>query len=699
MIKILKLNNMKRTIRFLTALLLLLLGSGTAGWAMKVKNELGSNATVTFYYYGTSAPDAGTFDPASPGIALTVGTEFTPDEYSEHYIVAHIVPADGYWTDASLVGAMDYAMAVTRNSGMEIDFGNVMTFLLADEGHTDGSGWYYYQVPEDHADYIETSIIGIVVPKFDLSTASVSGTTLTVSRTSDDWVAEVKINKTSFTYNGSTQCPAVNSISIKKGTTVMASPSATGNISVTGGQVNSGSYTATLSGDAGGLFTESKGFAYTISKGTINVTAKDWSGQYDGYGHSITLKVNSPSGTTVKYRTRSTGTYNLTKNPTFADVGNYTVYYQITKSNYNTVTGSKKVTISAANVAYSGGTIKLDQNGYDITLNEGTGSAKPLPVSGHIDDLDYSRKLTTPPVSDGGDAGDGEEDHTGDTVIDDKDANLYTVCLPYVPVTTDEEGNDIEEVTYYTLSSVSGTTLNFTEVQNEDVAAFTPYLVAITGESDYTLSCKDVSFEAEERIISKTVQGDAGIFTFCGTLIGLTNEEAVACSKDVVTAGAIADAVAKAVAEAIAADEDAATDPDRAAAIAEAVTAEVTPGITAEVNAAVEAAIAEGTVYETYILQTGATWGKMKSETAAQRKIYIPPFRAFIAGPDVEVPAEARKLDSSFSGNEDNGATGINSIRTIDRGGTERWYDLSGRRIASPSNGIYISNGKKINKK
>ena len=49
-------------------------------------------------------------------------------------------------------------------------------------------------------------------------------------------------------------------------------------------------------------------------------------------------------------------------------------------------------------------------------------------------------------------------------------------------------------------------------------------------------------------------------------------------------------------------------------------------------------------------------------------------------------------LDSSF-GDE---ATGINSLRTIDRDGTERYFDLNGRRIEKPATkGIYIHNGRK----
>ena len=86
-----------------------------------------------------------------------------------------------------------------------------------------------------------------------------------------------------------------------------------------------------------------------------------------------------------------------------------------------------------------------------------------------------------------------------------------------------------------------------------------------------------------------------------------------------------------------------------------------------------------------YILQKGNTWGKVTSE---KTNAFIPPFRAY-----VEAPANAAPVlgGAITEGN----TTGIENIRTIDQDGTERWYDLSGRRIATPTKGVNILNGKK----
>jgi hypothetical protein len=87
-----------------------------------------------------------------------------------------------------------------------------------------------------------------------------------------------------------------------------------------------------------------------------------------------------------------------------------------------------------------------------------------------------------------------------------------------------------------------------------------------------------------------------------------------------------------------------------------------------------------------YILQSGNRWGRVGSDTHA----YIPPFRAYI---EATTSARPNSLDSTLG----NDATGIEQLRTVDRDGTERYFDLQGHRIAKPAKGgVYIHNGKKV---
>ena len=103
--------------------------------------------------------------------------------------------------------------------------------------------------------------------------------------------------------------------------------------------------------------TKTASYTLKVAEATMTVTSADYSGVYDGQAHGIT--VTAPSGATVKYGTTA-GTYDLDTNPTYTDVGTYTVYYQVTQTNYITVTGSKTVTITpaAGSISYATATVE-----------------------------------------------------------------------------------------------------------------------------------------------------------------------------------------------------------------------------------------------------------------------------------------------------------------------------------------------------
>jgi hypothetical protein len=254
-----------------------------------------------------------------------------------------------------------------------------------------------------------------------------------------------------------------------------------------------------------------------------------------------------------------------------------------------------QLTVDPIQVAYENGSITQNKDGYTVVMTEDEDhpNAKPLPDDADLSKLTYKRELVAPGNEPGGDG-------SGDVIIDEKPANLFTVCLPFTPKKN-------AALKYYTLTSVSGETLHFDEVA--DVKSHTPYLVAIFGDVNVMENCSNLIVSSME-IKSTTVDG----YTFNGTFTGKENADALGL----------------------------------------------------------------------YILQSGNRWGKVTSGS-----VYIPPFRAFVEGP----AAGARTLDSTFGDN----ATGIQNIRTVDSDGTERWFDLNGRRIEKPTTkGVYIQNGKKI---
>ncbi len=140
----------------------------------------------------------------------------------------------------------------------------------------------------------------------------------------------------------------------------------TGEVTIAG----SGSATITATVTDGTNYTyATKTASYTITVGTnvMNVIATGYTGTYDGQAHGIT--VTAPDGATVKYG-ETAGNYNLSASPTYINVGTYTVYYQVTKTGYTTVTGSAVVTISKAQA-----TVRYDL--YEFTAKIGEPFNRP----------------------------------------------------------------------------------------------------------------------------------------------------------------------------------------------------------------------------------------------------------------------------------------------------------------------------------
>lgn len=91
-------------------------------------------------------------------------------------------------------------------------------------------------------------------------------------------------------------------------------------------------------------------YTFTIKDGTIEASSIGYNGAYDSNAHAITVTVAKPEGTTTYYRTSEdestdAGVWSTT-NPTFTDVGDYTVYWKVEKDGYATVSGSDTVSIT-----------------------------------------------------------------------------------------------------------------------------------------------------------------------------------------------------------------------------------------------------------------------------------------------------------------------------------------------------------------
>ncbi|MBP3581155.1 MAG: hypothetical protein J6J33_00195, partial [Clostridia bacterium] len=91
-----------------------------------------------------------------------------------------------------------------------------------------------------------------------------------------------------------------------------------------------------------------------------DVTANEYTGVYDGETHSISVEC-AVEGATITYSTDGV-TYTDT-NPTYEDVGTYTVYFTVDKENYAPpVSGTKNVVIEKKEVSLNWGSAAFVYN-------------------------------------------------------------------------------------------------------------------------------------------------------------------------------------------------------------------------------------------------------------------------------------------------------------------------------------------------
>lgn len=129
-----------------------------------------------------------------------------------------------------------------------------------------------------------------------------------------------------------------------------------------------GEYPITVSWNGNGNYSATlKDGKYTITKTALSITATGYTGTYDGNAHGITVS-GAPAGTTITYGT-SGDAVTQTVCPTFVNAADeaYKVYYKVSGTNFEDVTGSATVKIDRRAVAVSG--IRADDKNYDENGN------------------------------------------------------------------------------------------------------------------------------------------------------------------------------------------------------------------------------------------------------------------------------------------------------------------------------------------
>jgi len=403
-------------------------------------------------------------------------------------------------------------------------------------------------------------------------------------------------------------------------------------------------YATVSDGDNYTYATKTAQYAIGVNTAAMSVTATNYTGTYDGESHTVSVTVTEPEGTTVKYGTEE-GQYTLDTAPTYTDAGTYTVYYQVTKPNYTTVTGAAIVTISQA-----AGVISFAESSMSKTYG----------------DADFTNELTN--------NGDGivtyASDNTAIATVDDETGIVTITGAP-------GQATIYATVTDGTNYAYATKTATFTV--GVETAAITVSAQGFTG-----------TYDGESHTVSVTVTEPEGTTVKYGTTEGQYTLDAAPAYTDAgeytvyyqvtkpnyttVENSAVV-SIAKAAA-AISYPESTLTKTQDEEPFIFVLT-RTGDGIVTYASDNVNVAVVDS---ETGLVTITGTGTATIKATVADGTNYT--YATKTAQYTLTVTA----------------ATGI---KAIDNGqpatdSTEEWYDLSGRRVSKPTKGVFILNGKKV---
>ena len=505
--------------------------------------------------------------------------------------------------------------------------------------------------------------------------------------------------------------------------------------------INAGTATATIIGKGQYKGTVLKEF--TINAATITASATGGSYTYDGYSHSITVRVSKPSsGYTIEYSTDNS-TWSSTK-PSRYQVGSTTVYYKVTAPNYNDKTGSATVTITRATGSIAFDPTEVTKTWGDPNFTKTYSSKKG---SGSItyssDDVNVATVTNSGVVTikAAGTAhikvnmaqSSGYTSASATYTLTVNPADLSEAVIALDQTSFDYDGTEKKPNVKFAIlneTTVLKADKDYTVSYADNVNAGTEALAIISGIGNYTGTASQtftinsvtttdgnitVVDGGSETVLTindmGTQQGktltpgmqvttlnyyrslnasDESVYTVClpyapKTDASLKYYTLTGCEGTTLKFDEITGAPQAYTPYLVSASKTTDIGTEN---LNEVITMSQTVDNSFSAGNYVMKGSLSGFTHDQsvgkYILQSGNRWGLVGSDTHA----YIPPFRAYIEA----TVSGARMLDSSFYDE----ATGIYSLRTVDRDGTERYYDLNGRRIDDPKKtGIYIRNGRK----
>ena len=195
--------------------------------------------------------------------------------------------------------------------------------------------------------------------RYELTTRELFNVSCSGAKIENAKIQNVSVRQTmELTYNGREQLPEVEAtgsttggtaITFRYGLTAEQAEDETQALKTVPAFTDAGIYTVYYTASAANHDSVSGSFEIKIKNASITgVDAAGYTGIYDGQSHGIKITLSGNAGDGEILYGESEDNCTLTESPVYKNTGSYTVYYTVTKKNFDTISGSATVAITPA---------------------------------------------------------------------------------------------------------------------------------------------------------------------------------------------------------------------------------------------------------------------------------------------------------------------------------------------------------------
>lgn len=287
---------------------------------------------------------------------------------SQNYKEAESTPVAFTVSKARLVPSVNTLQSKTYDGGtkaegtLTLSSADGKPILLKDAEKLKANGTFQWTSSDSGTDTVNVTEIKLdpeFEDRYELTTRELFNVSCSGAKIENAKIQNVSVRQTmELTYNGREQLPEVEAtgsttggtaITFRYGLTAEQAADEKQALKNAPAFTDAGIYTVYYTASAANHDSVSGSFEIEIKNASITgVDAAGYTGSYDGKSHGIKITLTGNAGDGEILYGESEDNCTLTESPVYKNTGSYTVYYTVTKKNFDTISGSATVAITPA---------------------------------------------------------------------------------------------------------------------------------------------------------------------------------------------------------------------------------------------------------------------------------------------------------------------------------------------------------------